>query len=85
MTRIYRKKYYEKIFDRELRFLIEYFGTGKAKNRALLKGLKKIRRDQILGAIENYQRKIVCDYMIYTRQININKLKVRIKFNEMTY
>jgi hypothetical protein len=45
MTRIYRKKYYEKVFEREIRFLIEFFGTGKTKNRTYLKGLKKIRKD----------------------------------------
>lgn len=67
MTRIYRKKYYEKVFEREIRFLIEFFGTGKTKNRTYLKGLKKIRKDQIQAAIDNYQRKMVCEYMIMTR------------------
>jgi hypothetical protein len=81
-NRAYKYNFYSNLFDRELKFLREFFEKSKIKNaKVYLKALKKVDDAFLQKCIKQYLEYFNTKYMIQTRQDQIKKLNLRIKFN----
>lgn len=88
VTRLYRKKFLNRVFDREVRFLTEFFNNCKKpkmgkQTKAIAKCIRKIDRTKFHIYVSIYQRKCVADYMIQTREHEIVRLATRIQLNQL--
>ena len=82
IARIYKTQFYKRFFERELKFLIEFFNnqpkTREVDPVKIVKKLKMIDEQELMTLMNSYREKLLADYMIYTREEILKSLIVRL-------